>query len=225
MLQTGASLPGRWLRLHARSAGAWVWPWVGTGPHRRRSLAVRRGAPCSLPLLLSVCSCSCVAPGERVRGGDEQTAGDRAGCGVPLYLCPQGRRCRHQAGLFLPVQGEMSTSGKACFSLCLSRCSRSRAAGPGSAEARFPRGTPLWAPCSERTPLPECLLRVGQVGYLYAHGFLPIAPLFIPPSVHLSIQACVQVSVCPSDKAFSIGCSCGREAWVPGQRSPCLRGV
>ena len=156
---------------------------------------------------LSVCSCSCVAPGECVGGGDEQAAGDRLGCGVSLHLRPQGRRCRHQAGLFLPVQGETSTLRKACFSLSLSRCSRSREAGSGSAEASFSRGTLRWTPCLEHIPLPERLLPVSGVEYLYAYGFLPITLLFIPPSVHLSIQACVQPSVCPSEEYLVHACS------------------
>ena len=182
-------------------------PWVGTGPHRRRSPAVRKGRAVLTPtVLLSVHSCSRVAPGARVGGGDEQTAGDRVGCGVSLYLCPQGRRCRHQAGLFLPVQGETSTFGKACFSLSLSRCSRSRAAGPGSAEVRFSRalsrGHRAWsAPLSLSASYMS-----AESGIFMLVDFFPSCP--VHPSIHPFVHPSMCPTVCPSDKdlahAFSL---------------------
>lgn len=46
-----------------------------------------------------------VPPGERIRGGDQQAAGDGGGRGEPLHVCAQGGGHRHQAGLLLPVQG------------------------------------------------------------------------------------------------------------------------
>lgn len=157
-------------------------------------------------VLLSVHSCSRVASGERVGGGDEQTAGHRAGCGVSLYLRPQGRRCRHQAGLFLPVQGETSTFGKACFSLCLSRCSRSRAAGPGSAEACFSRalccGHRAWS-----APLSLSAAYVSaELGIFMLVDFFPSRP--VHPSVHPFVRPSMCPTVCLSDKdlvhAFSM---------------------
>lgn len=58
-------------------------------------------------LLALTLSCSCFPLGECIRGGNEQTPGNCVGCGVPLYLCPQRRRCRYQTSLFLPIQGEI----------------------------------------------------------------------------------------------------------------------
>lgn len=77
----------------------------------------------------------------------------------------------------------------------LSRCSRSREAGPGSAEASFSRGTLPWAPCLEHIPLPERLLPVGRVEYLYAYGFLPS---HLCSSLHPSICPSKHVSNRPS---------------------------
>lgn len=65
-----------------------------------------------------VLSCSCFPLGECVRGRNEQTPRNSVGCGVSLYLCPQGRRCRYQTSLFLPIQGEILTFLKGISSPC-----------------------------------------------------------------------------------------------------------
>lgn len=57
--------------------------------------------------MVFVLSCSCFPLGECVRGRNEQTPGNSVGCGISLYMCPQGRGCRYQTSLFLPIQGRI----------------------------------------------------------------------------------------------------------------------
>lgn len=63
-------------------------------------------------------SCSCFPLGECLRRRSEQVAGDCARCRVSLHLCPQRRRCRYQASLFLFVQGKLPILFPTRNSLC-----------------------------------------------------------------------------------------------------------